>query len=50
MSPLVTFALSMVGWSMMPFSHNIVISDAPLGILVLFCISSLGVYGVIMSG
>lgn len=35
---------------MMPFSHNIVISDAPLGILVLFCISSLGVYGVIMSG
>jgi len=34
----------------MPFSNGIVIADIQLGILVLFCISSLGVYGVIMSG
>jgi NADH-quinone oxidoreductase subunit H len=34
----------------MPFSQNIVIADIPLGVLLLFCISSLGVYGVIMSG
>jgi NADH-quinone oxidoreductase subunit H len=34
----------------MPFSQNIVIADVQLGILVMFCISSLGVYGVIMSG
>lgn len=34
----------------MPFSQNIVIADIPLGILLMFCISSLGVYGVIMSG
>lgn len=34
----------------MPFSQNIVIADVQLGVLVTFCISSLGVYGVIMSG
>jgi NADH-quinone oxidoreductase subunit H len=49
-SPIITFALSLTGWSVMPFSQGIVIADIPLGILVLFCISSLGVYGVIMSG
>jgi NADH-quinone oxidoreductase subunit H len=34
----------------MPFDYNIVIADVSLGVLVIFCISSLGVYGVIMSG
>lgn len=34
----------------MPFAKNIVISDASLGILIIFAISSLGVYGIIMSG
>lgn len=50
LSPVLTFALSLSGWSVMPFSQNIVIADIPLGVLLLFCISSLGVYGVIMSG
>lgn len=34
----------------MPFADRIVIADVPLGILVIFAISSLGVYGIIMSG
>ena len=50
LSPVLTFALSLSGWSVMTFSQNIVIADIPLGVLLLFCISSLGVYGVIMSG
>lgn len=49
-APIITFTLSLTGWSVMPFSQNIVIADVQLGILVMFCISSLGVYGVIMSG
>jgi len=50
LSPLLTFALSLVGWSVIPFSEGIVISDINLGVILLFAISSLGVYGVIMSG
>jgi len=49
-APIVTFALSLTGWSIIPFGSNIVIADVQLGVLFLFCISSLGVYGVIMSG
>jgi len=50
MAPIITFALSLVGWSLMPFTQNIVMADVPLGILILFCVSALGVYGIIMSG
>jgi len=50
LSPIFTFTLSLVGWAVMPFDYNIVIADVSLGVLVIFCISSLGVYGVIMSG
>lgn len=39
-----------MGWAVMPFGENIVIADVNLGILVLLAISSLNVYGVIMSG
>jgi NADH-quinone oxidoreductase subunit H len=37
-------------WSVIPFDKNIVISDINLGILFVFAMSSLGVYGIIMSG
>jgi NADH-quinone oxidoreductase subunit H len=40
----------MLCWSLIPFSYNIVVSDLNLGILFLFAFSSLGVYGIIMSG
>jgi len=50
LAPIITFTLSLLGWAIMPFAKNIVISDASLGILIIFAISSLGVYGIIMSG
>lgn len=49
-APIFTFLISMVCWSLIPFNYNIVISDINLGILFLFAFSSLGVYGIIMSG
>lgn len=49
-APIFTFLISMVCWSLIPFDFNIVISDLNLGILFLFAFSSLGVYGIIMSG
>ena len=49
-SPIFTFFISMLCWSLIPFDFNIVISDLNLGILFLFAFSSLGVYGIIMSG
>ena len=49
-APMLTFILSMIAWSVIPFSENFVIADINVGILYLFAISSLGVYGVIMAG
>ena len=49
-SPIFTFLISMLCWSLVPFDYGIVISDINLGILFLFAFSSLGVYGIIMSG
>ena len=50
LAPLATFALAMIGWAVVPFAEGWVISDLNVGILYLFAISSLGVYGVIMGG
>lgn len=50
LSPIITFSLSLASWAVIPFSRNFVISDINLGILYLLAISSLGVYGIIMSG
>lgn len=49
-SPIFTFFIAVLCWSLIPFNFNIVISDLSLGILFLFAFSSLGVYGIIMSG
>ena len=43
-APMLTFILSMIAWSVIPFSENFVIADINVGILYLFAISSLGVY------
>ncbi len=49
-APIVTFVLSLVAWAVIPFGPGVVLSDINVGILYLFAISSLGVYGIIMAG
>ncbi|WP_282608190.1 NADH-quinone oxidoreductase subunit NuoH [Pelagibius sp. Alg239-R121] len=50
MAPMLTFILGMVAWAVIPFDEGVVLADINVGILYLFAISSLGVYGVIMAG
>ena len=50
LAPLITFILSLIGWSVIPLSKNVVISDINLGVLYLFAVSSLSVYGIITAG
>ena len=49
-APLVTVTLALAGWAVIPLDAKMVISDINVGILYIFAISSLGVYGVIMAG
>jgi NADH-quinone oxidoreductase subunit H len=50
LAPMVTFMLALLGWAVIPLSPEFVIADINVGILYLFAISSLGVYGIIMAG
>ncbi len=50
MAPMLTFILSLVAWAVIPFDDGWVLADINVGILYLFAISSLGVYGIIMAG
>ncbi len=50
LAPLLTFILAFIGWAVVPFAPGWVIADLNVGILYLFAISSLGVYGIIMGG
>jgi NADH-quinone oxidoreductase subunit H len=49
-APMLTFILALIAWAVIPFDVGVVLSDINVGILYLFAISSLGVYGVIMAG
>jgi NADH-quinone oxidoreductase subunit H len=49
-APLLTFGLSLSAWAVIPFDAGLVISNINVGILYLFAISSLGIYGVIIAG
>ena len=49
-APMVTFVLSLLAWAVIPFGAGLVLADINVGILYLFAISSLGVYGIIMAG
>ncbi len=50
LAPLLTFVLAAIAWVVIPFADGWVISDLNVGVLYIFAISSLGVYGVIMGG
>ncbi len=50
LAPIVTMTLALVAWAVIPLSEQLVLSDINVGILYLFAVSSLGVYGIIMGG
>ena len=49
-TPILSLALAFILWSLMPFNKNSVVSDLNLGILIIFALSSIGVYAILMSG
>lgn len=49
-APMLTFVLSLIGWAVIPFGYKMVLADINVGILYLLATSSMGVYGIIMSG
>lgn len=49
-APLLTFFLSLIGWAVIPFSENAVLVDINVGIIYIFAVSSLNVFGIIMAG
>ena len=50
LAPIVTMTLALISWAVIPFSKTQVLADINVGILYLFAVSSLGVYGIIMGG
>jgi len=50
LAPIVTMTLALIAWSVIPFGNEIVLSNINVGILYLFAVSSLSVYGIIMGG
>jgi NADH-quinone oxidoreductase subunit H len=49
-SPIITFVISLMGWAIIPYDKYSLLSELNVGVLYLFAVSSLGVYGIIMSG
>ena len=49
-APILTFSLAFIAWAVIPFDQKVVLADINVGILYLFAISSMGVYGIIMAG
>ena len=50
LAPIVTMTLALIAWAVIPFSENYVLADINVGILYIFAVSSLGVYGIVMGG
>ena len=50
LAPIITMTLALISWAVIPFSSTQVLADINVGILYLFAVSSLGVYGIIMGG
>jgi|TARA_B100001093_G_scaffold439680_1_gene439757 NADH-quinone oxidoreductase subunit H len=50
LAPIITMTLALVAWAVIPFGNELVLADINVGILYIFAVSSLGVYGIIMGG
>ena len=50
LAPIITMTLAMIAWAVIPFSETFVLANINVGILYIFAVSSLGVYGIIMGG
>ena len=50
LAPIITMTLALVAWAVIPMSEDLVLADINVGVLYLFAVSSLGVYGIIMGG
>ena len=50
LAPIITMTLALTAWAVIPFSESNVLANINVGILYIFAISSLGVYGIIMGG
>ena len=50
LAPMVTFVLALIAWAVVPFDEGMVLANINVGILFLFAVSSLGVYGILMAG
>ena len=50
LAPIITLTLALIAWAVIPFSEKMVLSNINVGVLYLFAISSLSVYGIIMGG
>ena len=50
LSPVLTFALALMAWAVIPVDYKIVLSDINVGLMYIFAISSLGIYGIIVAG
>ena len=49
-SPVLTFALALIAWAVIPVDYKVVLSDINVGLMYIFAISSLGIYGIIVAG
>jgi NADH-quinone oxidoreductase subunit H len=50
LAPIITFTVALLGWAVIPFEQGMVLADINVGLLYIFAISSLGVYGIILAG
>lgn len=49
-APVLSFGVALLGWAVIPFDHNVVLANVNAGVLYVFAISSLGVYGIMIAG